>query len=708
MADKELNARLRFTQEGVDKTAADVGKLNRNLEETRKAAQKAAEQAEKISYIGMRIGATGASLMAPFLLASRTYLQNAGLAEQTSRRWIAATQDFERAQIRVGRVAAQQVLPLLEKAANLSGKIARLAEEHPELVKAALGVGGTLVAAGAAVAAVGQVAGTIARLQALGLFGTGGKLAAAVPGLGYAAAGLGGVGAGILGAQALGYKGDFGQGLGDIARFGTRTFAAIPLGLIATGLRDIGAISNDTARSLGQTAAAIGNVGQAAEETGQAAAQEQLNRGQAVKLYAEYQKAAQEADKEYEQARVETVQEFGQRRLESEQDYESRRAEAALDFNQDQAEALTDFNRSQNRSERDFLQSVAQAEADYNRDRGQLMRQIMQQEAEAEATYYKERSKRAAEYGIESERAEEDHQRAIARLRQDYQLQQEDAISNRDAIAFLRNQRQYEVQRGRAEEDYQTEQGRRDEDYARQMAELEEAFGEQRAQRQAQAAQQLADQQEQYRLQREQAQAGYDQQRDDAQADFEFQRQRQIDHQNAMLAELDDEHRQELDKIDQQRVDALAKLDQRHAEEKAKLDQAFSDQLLALDGFLSNSLTKWDAFYATMGRKLDEWMFLHAGQLEYQAPGRAAGGYAGAGVYRLGERGREFVLSHATTRRMEQLLPRGLNQGNVLQLATAGAQFSQSVHIGTDGSYAGLLSAIRSQTINLLNEYARG
>lgn len=707
MPERTLDARLKFSQEGVDKTAQDVKRLNQNLEETKKRAQQAAEQAEKLSYVGMRLGATGASIMAPFLLAARTYVQNAGLAEQTSRRWIASTQDFERAQVRVGRVAAQQVLPLMEKAATLAGQIAKLAEQHPELVKAAIGIGGTLVAAGAAVTAVGQVAGTLARLQALGLFGAGGKLAGA--GLGYAAAGIGGVGLGIAGAQTLGYQGDAGQAGSDIMQFAKRSAVMLPL-LAVSGLRDLGIVSDKAAQAVGKSAAEMAGWGKAAESVGQTAAQqtEQLNRGQAVQAYVQYQKAAIQADKEYEQQRVETIADFGQKRADTEQQYEERRSQIVTDFSRDQAEALEDFNRSQQRARRDFIQSQAQAETDYNRAREQTMRQVLQQEAEAETQYYQERSKRAADYNLETQRAEADHQRTMARMREDYQMQQEDAVGNRDAISFLRNQRQYEVQRRRAEQDYGTEAGRRSEDYARQLAELEQSFAQQRTQRQAQAEQQLADQQTQYETQREQALAQYEQQRADAQADFEYQHQRELEQQQARLAELDNEHTQALAKLEQQRSDALAKLDQKHQDEKAKLDQAFADQLLALDGFLGATQTKWDAFYATMGANLDAWMVANTGRLQYQVPGRAAGGYAGAGLYRLGERGREFVLNADSTRRMEQLLPRGISQGGVLALAGAGAQFSQTVNIGTDGSYGGLLSAIRSQTVSLINEYARG
>ena len=49
---------------------------------------------------------------------------------------------------------AEQELPMLQEAAKLAGDIASFAEQHPEIIKAALDVGGTLVVVGT----IGKVA----------------------------------------------------------------------------------------------------------------------------------------------------------------------------------------------------------------------------------------------------------------------------------------------------------------------------------------------------------------------------------------------------------------------------------------------------------------------------------------------------------------------------------------------------------------------
>jgi hypothetical protein len=49
-------------------------------------------------------------------------------------------------------------------------------------------------------------------------------------------------------------------------------------------------------------------------------------------------------------------------------------------------------------------------------------------------------------------------------------------------------------------------------------------------------------------------------------------------------------------------------------------------------------------------------------------PGKQHGGYAGSGIYRLGERGYEFVLSHSTTKAAERAARGMLTQENMMKL----------------------------------------
>jgi len=60
---------------------------------------------------------------------------------------------------------------------------------------------------------------------------------------------------------------------------------------------------------------------------------------------------------------------------------------------------------------------------------------------------------------------------------------------------------------------------------------------------------------------------------------------------------------------------------------------------------------------------------------------RAEGGYVDSGLYRLGERGREFVLNNQTTRAAESLLGGRLNQSRALGLVTNNLQMGAGVTI---------------------------
>ena len=182
--EKELWARLKFAvdEQNLDKAKKATDDLTKGLEKTKKSAEEAAksfarirETAERVRATGLQVAAAGGAIVAPLALAARAYIQQAGEAESTSRRWNKAMQDIQQSQINVGRVAAQQILPYLEKAADLAEKIAQYAEDHPDVVKAALGIGGSLVVIGGLVGAVGQI----------GLF---------IGGIGQIAAALGAVG----------------------------------------------------------------------------------------------------------------------------------------------------------------------------------------------------------------------------------------------------------------------------------------------------------------------------------------------------------------------------------------------------------------------------------------------------------------------------------------------------------------------------------
>ena len=102
-------------------------------------------------------------------------------------------------------------------------------------------------------------------------------------------------------------------------------------------------------------------------------------------------------------------------------------------------------------------------------------------EPKKNTTRHGQRGARAA--GKEAARAEADHQRKIERLRQDSQMRQTELIGARDALVLVRERRNYEINRQRAEEDNTVKLARKNEDFALEMAQMETHYQTQRTRR---------------------------------------------------------------------------------------------------------------------------------------------------------------------------------------------------------------------------------
>lgn len=188
---KRLTGDLQKVEQEMKAIHAEAQK--RTLEKSLKAAQQQAnqlrERMEKVQQIGNRMMFVGGAMVAPFALAVRKYVETVGEGEETSRRIIELQERWAKSQVDLGRVTAEIVLPALEKALDVIEKITAFAEKNPEAVKAALGIGASLVVLGGIVSTTAQIISTIATVQGLiagaGLTGLGG---AAAGGAGIASA----------------------------------------------------------------------------------------------------------------------------------------------------------------------------------------------------------------------------------------------------------------------------------------------------------------------------------------------------------------------------------------------------------------------------------------------------------------------------------------------------------------------------------------
>lgn len=663
-----LKAILRF---GVDReTLGEVEDGARDLEDSLDAVERkltdVREAADALSTVGETLAIAGAAMVAPFALAAQNYVQYAGRADVVSRRWLDNQRRLEQAQLRVGRVAAQAILPVMEKLADLAEDAADFAEKHPDAIKAILGIGGTLAVVGAAAATIGRAVTMFATVKggfvalarlagAAGAAGAAGTAAAGTAGAAGAAGAAGGlsllgIGASALGGIAVGggiyqaiatSKWGQSQGLANLQQYAS--VAAYGLGKLVGGTDTANRWFVKVSGSLG----AMDEATQAATESalglsraGAAAAQPQRILSQAaVDTFIAYREAVDQAEQSYQEQRAAMVEQFG---------------------------------KSQARAEAQFQRQEARALEQYQKQRASILTRAAAEDRKAEEEYYRQRREAAEQFGIETARMEEDHQRNIERMRQTYDVRQEDAIARRNFDAFVQNERQYEADRQQAEDDYQLRATRRDEDFARQTQEAEQAYRRQKEQRQAQLTETLTE----------------------AQANFEEQSAQRAEQHAEAMAQAEEAQREQLD--------AAAEA---HRRELQELDSALAKQLAALDENLLGEEKLRNAHYARMTADLEAWLDansramrerLFAGNTSYAgytattggtyapslysrgraAMSRQAGGYTRGGLYRL--HGGEFVMSARTTRMAERMIGGPLTQQNVI---SGGAHSSLDINV---------------------------
>lgn len=461
---------------------------------------------------------------------------------------------------------------------------------------------------------------------------------------GVALTGAGGLALGLGGYQALATS-KFGQemGLANLQQYAS--VAAYGLGRLVGGTDTANRWFIKVAGSLGQLDDATQ---QAAASTGAAAAGgEPLIPQAAVDIYIAYRQAETEAERQYSEQRAAIVEQYGKQRAETERQHESARTRA-----------VAEFGKQRERDARDFARNEARILSDHRRSLGQMARQYAAAERQAEQAYYSQRMQRARDFGIEMARMEEDHQRQMRYLQEDHDARVDDLVASRDALGLVNENRRYERERRRAEEEYRLEAGRCSEDFARELADNEAQFVAEREQRAAEYAEQLAEAQAQYERERAQRREEYDLRRADELAQHQER-----------LAEMDAEHAEEMEKLSAQQRDELTRLDAQVATERARRQAAFTDQIRQLDATLLGERNTRNQYYDAMTTDLQRWLAEMRGGFTSGLPGypaggrsgrggrggrgRQMGGYASFGTYTLGEAGREFVLSASTTRRLE-------------------------------------------------------
>lgn len=417
---------------------------------------------EKLDRIGGTFERFGRGILSPITGSIQSYLQSASPFDTVAFAWKQAQMDIQQSFTRIGAVATNELLPALRMAADLVAKIADLVERNPDLIKAGLMIGGSLVAIGGLAQLAGQITMLIGVTKALnlpallgGLGSAGGALlnpyvgATALVGAG-AAAGYNALSRTEFGAQ-RNMQAAPGQ-LATIAAYYSGRF-----GLFGSEER-----GQQWAMTIGQLTGVVEKHAEAAQRDAMAT-QQQLD---AFVAYEQVQQQRTEYERRAQAERNQIITEFAAQRVEIERSYENNRKSLIAQYAEQRLRLMRDFDRTERQAEQD---------------------------------YYQNRLKLSQTYQIDVRRAEEDHQRRMRQMRADHDERLQDLIENRDALGIIREKRSYERRRQEEEETYRIQAARRSEDFARQIQEMESQFAVQRQRRLEDYRLQLNDMAEQHR-----------------------------------------------------------------------------------------------------------------------------------------------------------------------------------------------------------------
>ena len=337
--------------------------------------------------LGRELDRAGRSILSPI----QAFVEAQGETTQAGIAWLDATRRIEESTQRIGAVMAQQLLPTLEKAAELTEKVAALIEANPGLAKAAAFTGIGAIGLGGLVTTIGDLITTIAGLKVLGLLPKGGIAGALGGGAGLAgASGLAVGGAGV-GAGIAGFAGSF-----SLANYLRENFGD-PLADFFTALAPLAGPAGpliSSAANLEKLIDGIERLGRASglitETKGVSDTIDRPSKA-AVDAYIDFVKANADAEDKYMKDRQSIIEQGLQKIRDLEASYASQRAIAIQNYEQQRSNAIENFNLQQTFAEAQFELSQQRALEDY----------------------YNRRTQLAQDYRQDVQRAEEAHQRRI-------------------------------------------------------------------------------------------------------------------------------------------------------------------------------------------------------------------------------------------------------------------------------------------------------
>ena len=629
-----------------------------NSEATKKSTNSMKEMVEaskQLGSIGVRLGVIGAAISGPILAATKNYISTVGMAESTSRSWLGSTYQLEQSYLRIGRVGAQQLLPFMQKAADLSSQAAGYIEKNPGVINAGLGVGGTAAVIGGGVGALSLLGSTISGISKLGgILGLGGT-AAQTTAAGSGAAGAGAAGAtaagtglsmapvvlATLGAvvmqggfalagnkmmKALGIKNQIGSEGWMFDKVGQAFTEGPDKALKSTG-DDIGAFMSGKAMPDWLKIPLMG-IGKGINDNAPAGVKSVLDQlVQAIKSVVNPGAAAPSANSNF--LSTEMLQQMRQFQIQSQY-------------------AEQDYNRSRFVANRNFGLQMSYSEQDFYRSRSRSLRDFGINQVYSEQQFYRQRAIAYRDFSISVSRSEQDYNISRQRAAEDHSFSLKQIMLSGDALQYYYAQRQYNIDKKRAEQDYQLQKSRGQEDFNRQQADSNEQFGIQRAQTLKQFEISRADQQQ----------------------DFDIQRKRQSDQFAVQLSDMDYQYKLEAQRrwegFKESILPAIMTEDQYRAKMMQSMDVTMINNFNQL---MTQFASDWRGFMNSQGSGSTSG---HAGA-SAGIPSHAAGGYTQFGPAML--HANEFVLTANTTRYAEQVARGNLSQGKIAAMLSGQGRF---------------------------------
>jgi hypothetical protein len=621
---------LQQTTSGINSTTSALAAQQQQLRSSRM-------ELREMSQVFTAIGLAGAAIYVPAIAASQAYLKSAGQNEALSRAWLADTDKIKQSTIDVGRVVTEGLLPGYTQVANIVAQFSAFADKNPQLIQAAVGLAGGLVAIAAAGKVFTEVDRAVVDIQliAAGIM----KKAAdeQVAAAGGMAASKYGVPGGLIGPAGAPAASGL---IATIAPFVIPIIAAVGGAAIYDAIKPKGAPS--AVQSFSEANADIyslfnkpildklGPFGKSVEKFDESVLKFQLG-ATGVKGFSAnpttggldattfqtgltdftaYQKRLNDIQKQYNDAALQEQQSYAQTSLQD-----------TLTYQKLQQTQLDAYN-----------QASAQAEQNYQDTRTDELEKFNQSQADTIRNYH------------ESElQAQQSYQNALADLEKSHKDKLQDLTKNHDVLGIESETRSYEEQKAQKTRD----------------------FNQSEAQRKAQLAQTLSDAQRNFNEQQAEEKANYDaskKQRDDA-----FKAQQKTDAANYA------------DEMNQLASDHIVKMAQLKAnyDDQNKLEQtAFQANMNALVGIVDASTVaismQYQAFLKSLGINTPANPSLPGvtgGENKFT---HDLGGYFMPGTTRNATGRPEYVIAPDTVKYAENLVGGRLTQQNLIAAMISG------------------------------------